>query len=89
MSDDPGQGVVNAYGEVHGYPDLFVADASVIPTALARNPSATISALAERTAFHMLRGRELRPKDRARPSTGWPGGPVTAPALMTAGGART
>ena len=85
MSDDPGEGVVNEYGEVHGYPELFVADASVIPTALARNPSATISALAERTAFHMLHGRELRPKDRERPSTGWPDELVTAPALVAEG----
>jgi cholesterol oxidase len=59
MAEDPARGVVNDVGEVHGYPGLFVADGSVIPTALARNPSATISALAERTAFHMLHGREL------------------------------
>ena len=59
MAEDPARGVVNEVGEVHGYPGLFVADGSVIPTALARNPSATISALAERTAFHMLHGREL------------------------------
>ena len=40
-----------------------VADASVIPTALARNPSATISALAERTAFQLLHGRDLQDHD--------------------------
>jgi cholesterol oxidase len=60
MSDDTARGVVNDVGEVHGYPGLFVADGSVIPTALARNPSATISALAERTAFHLLHGHELQ-----------------------------
>ena len=59
MAEDPARGVVNEVGEVHGYPGLFVVNASVIPTALARNPSATISALAERTAFHLLHGREL------------------------------
>jgi cholesterol oxidase len=59
MAEDPARGVVNEVGEVHGYPGLCVADGSVIPTARARNPSATISALAERTAFHMLHGREL------------------------------
>ena len=59
MAEDPARGVVNELGEVHRYPGLFIADASVIPTALARNPSATISALAERTAFHLLHGREL------------------------------
>ena len=60
MAEDPARGVVNELGEVHGYPGLFIADGSVIPTALARNPSATISALAERTAFHMIHDRELR-----------------------------
>jgi len=60
MAEDPARGVVSDVGEVHGYPGLFVADGSVIPTALARNPSATISALAERTAFHLLHGRDLR-----------------------------
>ena len=72
MAGDRRRGVVNEYGEVHGYPGLFVADASVIPTALARNPSATISALSERTAFHMLHGRELRVDDPLRPPTSWP-----------------
>jgi choline dehydrogenase-like flavoprotein len=41
-------GVVNDRGAVHGYPDLFVVDGSIVPTALSRNPTATISALAER-----------------------------------------
>jgi len=40
-------------------PKLYVADGSVVPTALSVNPSATISALAERIAFHMLHGKEL------------------------------
>jgi cholesterol oxidase len=55
----PGEGVVDAFGEVHGHPGLFVVDGSIVPTALARNPSATIGALAERAAFHMIHGREL------------------------------
>jgi cholesterol oxidase len=76
MAEDRTEGVVDEYGEVHGYPGLFVADASVIPTALARNPSATISALSERTAFHMLHGRELRMDDSLRPSTSWPEAPA-------------
>ena len=53
------EGVVNQYGEVWSYPNLYVADGSVVPTALSVNPSATISALAERTAFHMIHGREM------------------------------
>src|SRR5215475_5350790 len=50
MSDDPADGVVNEFGEVWNYPNLFVADGSIIPTALSVNPSATISALSERIA---------------------------------------
>lgn len=72
MADDPAHGVVNEYGEVHGYPNLFVIDGSIIPTALSRNPTATISALAERAAFHMVHGRDLHSDDRATPANTWP-----------------
>ncbi len=54
MSDDKEQGVVNEYGEVWNYPNLYVSDGSIIPTALSVNPSATISALSERTADHLI-----------------------------------
>ncbi len=67
MADDSEHGVVDPRGAVYGYPGLFVADASVIATPLARNPSATISALAERTAFHMLHDREIRRDDWPAP----------------------
>lgn len=53
MSDDKEQGVVNEYGEVWNYPNLYVSDGSIIPTALSVNPSATISALSERIAEHI------------------------------------
>lgn len=72
MADDPGEGVVNELCEVHGHPGLFVVDASIVPTALARNPTATICALAERAAFHMIHGRELKSADEAVPANGWP-----------------
>jgi len=68
MSSDPRQGVVDERGAVHGYPDLFVVDGSIVPTALARNPTATISALAERAAFHMVHDRELRDGDAETPA---------------------
>jgi cholesterol oxidase len=67
---DADTGVVDEYGEVHGYPNLFVVDASTIPTSLARNPSATISALAERAAFHLIHGREMTPGDPLTPANG-------------------
>jgi len=53
MSDDPKEGVVNEFGEVWNYPNLYVSDGSIIPTALSVNPSATISALSERIADHI------------------------------------
>jgi cholesterol oxidase len=54
MSDDPKEGVVNEFGEVWNYPNLYVSDGSIIPTALSVNPSATISALSERIADHLV-----------------------------------
>src|SRR5437762_14337988 len=53
MSDDPAAGVVNEFGQVWNYPNLYVSDGSIIPTALSVNPSATISALSERIADHI------------------------------------
>jgi cholesterol oxidase len=50
LSNDAAAGVVSIDGEVHGYPGLFVADGSVIPTSLGFHPCMTISALAERIA---------------------------------------
>jgi cholesterol oxidase len=55
MSDDPNEGVVNEFGEVWNYPNLYVSDGSIIPTALSVNPSATISALSERIADHVVK----------------------------------
>lgn len=51
LADSPEQGVVSANdgtrGQVFGYSGLYVADGSLVPTALGANPSATIAALAE------------------------------------------
>jgi cholesterol oxidase len=71
MADDRLEGVVDDRCEVHGYPGLFVVDGSTVPTALSRNPTATISALAERAAFLMIHGRELGAEDRDTPSNRW------------------
>lgn len=54
MADDKEHGVVNEYGEVWNYPNLYVSDGAIIPTALSVNPSATISALSERIAEHII-----------------------------------
>jgi cholesterol oxidase len=47
MAESPEKGVVNHNGEVFGYPNLFVADGSVVPANLGVNPSLTITALSE------------------------------------------
>ncbi|MCP3869459.1 MAG: GMC family oxidoreductase, partial [Gammaproteobacteria bacterium] len=54
LADSPTDGVTSAnpatMGQVFGYRGLYVADGSLIPTALGANPVATISALSERVA---------------------------------------
>jgi cholesterol oxidase len=51
IADTPAQGVVSAQagnrGQVFGYQGLYVADGSLMPTALGANPVATITALSE------------------------------------------
>jgi cholesterol oxidase len=51
----PGGGVVDDYGRVHGYRNLFVADGSVLPGPLGVNPSLTIAALASRSSEEWAR----------------------------------
>jgi choline dehydrogenase-like flavoprotein len=53
MSTEPVDGVVNAYGEAHDVPGLFIADGSVLPSSGAENPTLTIVALAIRQAEHV------------------------------------
>jgi cholesterol oxidase len=67
MGDSAATGVANHWGQVWNYPNLYVVDGSIIPTALSVNPSATISALAERIAFWMIHGREMIPGDPDTP----------------------
>lgn len=50
MADDAARGVVDRRGEVFGYPNLYVVDGAMVPTALGLNPSRTIAALAELAA---------------------------------------
>ncbi|MEJ7812387.1 MAG: GMC family oxidoreductase [Gemmatimonadaceae bacterium] len=55
MSANPAHGVVDANGRVHSLDNLFVAGASVFPTAGFANPTLTIVALTLRLADHMGR----------------------------------
>jgi cholesterol oxidase len=54
MADEAQAGVVDSFGRVHGYRGLHVADGSIVPTALAVNPSETIAALAERNVERLI-----------------------------------
>jgi cholesterol oxidase len=54
LADSPEQGVTSPEGEVYGYPGLFVADGSVIPTSIGFHPAMTIAAVAERIAEHVV-----------------------------------
>lgn len=54
MADTKQRGVVDANGEVFGYPGMYVSDGAAIPSALAVNTSLTILANAERIAAGLL-----------------------------------
>jgi len=58
MGADPGTSVVNGFCRSHDHRNLFVVDASVLPTSAAVNPALTIAALALRAASH-IRATEL------------------------------
>ena len=47
MSDSPETGIINGDFKVHGYPDFFITDGSVIQGNIGVNPSFTITAIAE------------------------------------------
>ncbi len=67
MGDSAADSVVDGRGQVWNYPGLHVIDGSMIPTALAINPSMTIAALAERASFWMIHGRELQAGESVAP----------------------
>ena len=54
MSADPQTGVTDPGGEVYGCPGLFVMDAAAFPKSVGVNPSATITAVAERNMAKLL-----------------------------------
>lgn len=54
MGRNAKEGVVDSYGEVFGYPNLYVADGSVMPGPVGPNPSLTIAALADRFADEIV-----------------------------------
>jgi choline dehydrogenase-like flavoprotein len=55
MGDDPAASVVDANLRAHDLDNLYIVDASVLPTSAAVNPSLTIAALALRAGDHIAR----------------------------------
>jgi choline dehydrogenase-like flavoprotein len=53
MGNDPQSSVVDRQHRAHGIPNLFIADGSSLVTAARQQPTATIQALAYRTADHV------------------------------------
>lgn len=54
MGRDENEGVANSYGEVFGYPGLYIADGSLLPGPVGPNPSMTIAAVSDRAADHII-----------------------------------
>jgi cholesterol oxidase len=60
MGDNERHGVVDSYGEVFGYPGLYVADGAAMPGPVGPNPSFTIAAFADRVADGIIEERSRR-----------------------------
>jgi choline dehydrogenase-like flavoprotein len=63
MGRDPASSVTDEFGRTHDVPNLFLAGAGLFPTSSAMNPTATLCALALRSAEHMVerRSEQRRP----------------------------
>lgn len=71
MSDAPEDGVTDARGRLHGCPNLHISDGSILSASVGVNPSATITAVAERNVLAFI--REQKPN--------WPEGDDSAGAV--------
>ncbi|MFN3718856.1 MAG: FAD-dependent oxidoreductase [Rhizobium rhizophilum] len=54
MGADPTKSVVDSFGRSHDHRNLFIVDASILPTSAAVNPALTIAALALRSGKHII-----------------------------------
>ncbi|MDO5641514.1 MAG: GMC family oxidoreductase [Paracoccus sp. (in: a-proteobacteria)] len=57
MGRDPSASVTDIFGRSHDHPNLFITDASVLPTSAAVNPALTVAALSLRAGDH-IRGAD-------------------------------
>jgi choline dehydrogenase-like flavoprotein len=57
MGDDPATSVVDGFGQSYDIPNLFIFDGSTWPTSAGMNPTATIAAMALRSAEHLIESR--------------------------------
>ena len=57
MGADPTASVVDQNLKAHDLENLYIVDASVLPTSAAVNPSLTIAALALRTGDHIAKAQ--------------------------------
>jgi len=64
MGRTPEEGVCDAQGRVFGYPNLYVADGSLVPANLGVNPSLTITALSE----YVMSNIPANPEGGAKPA---------------------
>lgn len=53
MGADPAASVTDSFGRSHDHQNLFIVDASILPTSAAVNPALTIAALALRAGAHI------------------------------------
>ncbi|MFQ5667038.1 MAG: GMC family oxidoreductase N-terminal domain-containing protein [Candidatus Binatia bacterium] len=53
MGEDPQRAVVNSYCRAHAVPNLFITDASALPTSVSVDPSWTIMTIASRAADYI------------------------------------
>lgn len=53
IGEDPATSVCDPFGRTHDHPNLYICDASLLPTSAAVNPSLTIAALALRQADYL------------------------------------
>jgi choline dehydrogenase-like flavoprotein len=69
IAADPREGACAPDGSLHGTAGLYVADASLFPTALGVNPMMTIIAFAKQIAREVAGGSERSPAGRRRAGT--------------------